>query len=209
MDLARGAGPTRQPRGQRERLQGFEREVVAGLAALPPAPATPRQVLAVAAPAAVRHGIDARGLMQSLARILNRDWPRLPRLLHVEWRRLFDQTPWLKTRGQFLYREHYRPFPDAPWGPARNLRLRRLRIETPRLALGAQKQPYRPKWWEITWKRDLVVGELRVQQRRLFPNAPKWSPLHGRSLPALRFTTRKSTWQRPAPERDRDQGHAH
>jgi hypothetical protein len=77
------------------------------------------------------------------------------------------------------------------------------------VALGARKRPHQRQWWKIYWKRDLGVGELRVQERVLFPQAPKWSPLHGRSLPALRFTTRKSQDQDRQAQKDRDQGHSH
>jgi len=187
----------------------FEREVAAGLAAVPEAQRTPRQVLSVAVPAAVRHGVDARTLLRSVSGLVERDWRRLPRLVHVEWRRLFDHTPWLKSRGKFLYTETHRPFARGWWRPAREFQLPRVRVELPRVALGARKRPYQRQWWKIYWKRDLGVGELRVQERVLFPQAPKWSPLHGRSLPALRFTTQKSQEQDRQAQKDRDQGHSH
>jgi hypothetical protein len=66
----------------------------------------------------------------------------------------------------------------------------------------------------------LLIGELRIQDRVLFRNAPKWNPLHGLTLPALRFTLEKSKWKpMKAPQKSRrpskhegkskDHGHAH
>jgi hypothetical protein len=46
----------------------------------------------------------------------------------------------------------------------------------------------------MVWKKSLVLGELRVQERILFPKAPRWSPLHGLSLPAIRYTFQRSLW---------------
>lgn len=113
---------------------------------------------------------------------------------HVEWRRLGDKTPWIPAKERFLTTEWRSIFPDAALTPLRKLQLPVVVVALPRLVFGPRKQ-YKPRWWSITYKRDLAVGELRMQQRMLFPNAPKWSPFHRLSDTVIRFTPRKSKWQ--------------
>ena len=194
----------------------FEHDLQTRIEALPEAKWTPARIVRAGAHEAVRHGVDAHALLEGLDRVVERRSSHLPQLFHVEWRRLFDDVPWVPGRGRFLYTEKFHPFPDAAWGPARRFALRRAVVELPRLGLGAQKA-FRPKWWRIYWKRDLPIGELRLQERILFPKAPKWSPVHGLSVRALHLTTHKSKWQ-PAIEDDLrdhkrsqglDQGHSH
>jgi conjugative relaxase-like TrwC/TraI family protein len=79
-----------------------------------------------------------------------------------------------------LHVESTRLFPDA-WPFIRDMRM-------PKLALGIPQM----KWGKIIWKQNLLIGEFRVQEKRLFPNAPQWSPLHKLELPHLRFTTKHS-----------------
>ncbi len=111
------------------------------------------------------------------------------------------------------------PFRRALWGRLRNVQVPTIGIELPRLGLGAPK-PFVPRWWSIRWKKNLIIGELRIQDRVLFRKAPKWSPLHGLTLPALRFTLQKSKWtsmkappksRRPSKQegKSKDHGHAH
>ena len=105
-------------------------------------------------------------------------------LVSVEWRRLFPQAP--------------------KWSPARYWKV-------PVVVLGhARKQP--PKWGSVLWQGSFLSFEARVQQRKLFPKAPKWSPAHDWSLPALRLLTKtasSSEQARPDPTRQKkgqDQG---
>lgn len=93
------------------------------------------------------------------------------------------------AEAPFVHWENPCLFPKAPWESLAALRTAVLRLG----------RPPRP-WTEILWRRtiwdpELQLGpfrlfpavELRIQQRRLFPNAPQWSPLHGVQLPALRL----------------------
>ena len=79
-------------------------------------------------------------------------------------------------------------FPNAPsWSPVRGWKLPVI----------TSPKPHYQKWGYIEWKKSLQIasikfGESRVQQRRLFPHAPKWSPVHGLSFPALRFLRAKA-----------------
>ena len=93
----------------------------------------------------------------------------------------------------FLHVETPRLFPKSPISPIKWLR-------APKLALGDKPN----KWGDIRWKKDLVIGELRIQQRRLFPRADRWSPLHKLALPALHFSLKKSKWE----QRKQSQKHA-
>ncbi|MCP5525099.1 MAG: relaxase domain-containing protein [Verrucomicrobiales bacterium] len=172
----------------------FQQELARAVESIPPESREPRTVLPLAAQAAVRHGADAQGMLDGLADAIPKAWPRMPRWVRVEWHRLFDHTPWITPRRKFVYGEVFQPFPGAWWRPARDLRLRRLRVELPRIQFGRHRRAHRPKWWQIYWKKPVAVGELRVQQRFLFPHAPKWSPLYGLSAPALRVTTKRSKW---------------
>ena len=85
----------------------------------------------------------------------------------------------------FLHVEEPRLFAKSPISPVKWWRL-------PKLALGEKPR----KWGDITWKKNLPIGELRVQKRRLCPRAPKWSPLHGIEIPALRFSVKRSNFKK-------------
>ena len=113
------------------------------------------------------------------------------RLLQIHWRPLPNPTPWLPARRKPLRITHQEPFPLASVAGLRRLKLPVLAAELPRVGLG-KPGGYRPRWWKIHWKRSLGPVELRLQQRFLAPKAPRWSPLHQRSLPAFRLTARKS-----------------
>ena len=213
---ARGWGPShaetliRPPSQQQQHDHGpFEQELADVVTAAAKVSLEPRRVLPHATQAAVRHGADARMLLDGLAETLNGVRPQMPRWLQVQWQRVFDSTPWIKARGKFVYTETFQPFAKSWWRPARELRLTRVRVELPQIRLGSRSRRFQPKWWEIYWKANLGIGELRVQQRFLFPHAPRWSPLQGLSLPAVRFTTNCSKWQPGRIDPSLDQGHSH
>ena len=91
--------------------------------------------------------------------------------------------------GRGFFRVEWRTlFPKAPhWSPGRGWKLPIITFPKPQYQ----------KWGYIEWKKSLQIasinfGEFRVQQRRLFPHAPKWSPVHGLSFPALRFLSKES-----------------
>ena len=95
----------------------------------------------------------------------------------------------LVQAGHGFFRVEWRTlFPKVPgWSPVRGWKLPVITFP---------KSHYQ-KWGYIEWKKTLQIasirfGEFRVQQRRLFPHAPKWSPVHGLSFPALRFLSQKS-----------------
>jgi len=116
--------------------------------------------------------------------------PPQPRWGHVRWKKKFLFLRFA-VQDRIL-------FPDAPnWSLFRGLKLRAYRFSIAKEALPG---PPQPRWWSITWKKDLPVGELRVQQRNLFLHAPKWSPFHGVSHKALHLTPRKSRWTKEAHE---------
>lgn len=147
-----------------------------------------------------------KGPGQAAVTKVNRPLQRV-RLLHTEWKRLFDKTPWIPPKGRLIHTEWKPLFPNAPWSRARQLKLPVVVAEFPKIVIGPHRG-FRPRWWTIRWKRDLVLGELRVQQKFLFPKAPKWSPVHGLSLPAFHFSAKKSKWRPVKPVHTR-MSHSH
>jgi conjugative relaxase-like TrwC/TraI family protein len=93
------------------------------------------------------------------------------RQLKLPVHRRFTRTEWRKA------------FRKAPkWSPVSELRTARLVLKD---------QPRR--WAAIRWEMAIPrIGEsskaVRIQERKLFPKAPQWSPLSKLSLPALRFS---------------------
>lgn len=111
--------------------------------------------------------------------------------VRVDWQRLFNHKPWIEARRRLIYTDFKHPFSQSPLNLLRKLRLPTIAVELPRITVGPHK-PFPAKWWTIRWKQGAVLGELRVQQRRLFRHAPDWSPLRSLAFPALRFSFRKS-----------------
>ena len=91
----------------------------------------------------------------------------------------------------FVHVEAPRVFPKSPI-PA----LKWLRI--PKIAIGDKPR----KWGIIHWRKSLIIGEIRIQDRCLFPKADRWSPLHGLKIPSLHFTLKgpKSAVPKQTPE---------
>ena len=94
-----------------------------------------------------------------------------------------------------LHWELRRIFPKAYWKWARELRLNVLCLGNP------------PRHWtETRWKKEWGRFELRLQERRLFPHAPRWNPLHGLQFPALRLRRKPADLipVKPASEPDQE-----
>ena len=97
-------------------------------------------------------------------------------------RTLYETLRDLRPVAEFgrLYMGWQRLFPKAPsWSPVRNWK-------APVVGLSLGGGTHR-KWGKVLWRKNLVLGELRRQRRRLFPKAPKWSPVHGWEVSALRL----------------------
>jgi conjugative relaxase-like TrwC/TraI family protein len=137
----------------------------------------------------------------------------------MEWRRLFPKAPfwslaqfvkvpWLvfpepkspwgsvqwhrQGRLGAVYIQERKLFPNAPeWSPLHNLKQSAVRVVPAKWLL---PQKPLPRWWSIHYKLSLPWGEFRVQDRHLFRFAPRWNPLRKLTLPALRFTTKRSKW---------------
>ena len=155
---------------------------------------------------AMEFGFDAGTLVQ----VVNEVDTTSQKWLLVEWKRMFDKTPWVPARRQFAHVSWVSPFPKAWWGPARNFKIPAMTINLPAFALGPRKQ-FKGRWGEIQKKWDLPIGELRVQRRNLFPKHGQRSVLHRLSVPAVRFTFRKTKWQ-PLPlkrTQEQDIQHSH
>ena len=82
--------------------------------------------------------------------------------------------------------EWRRPFPHAPkWSPVRYWK-------TPVVVLG-HAHPKPRKWGSVLWQGSFLAIEARLQQRRLFPKAPQWSPARHLALPALRLRVKPAS----------------
>ncbi len=139
----------------------------------------------------------------------------LNRFVHLEWRYLFPDAPrWSPVKrwqapalilgspnadpprwGRVLWRQNLfvtelrlqqrRVFPHAAcWNPLKD-------CYAPALVLG-RPTSRRAKWGKILWAKDVRFAELRLQKRSVFRRAPKWSPLHGLAVPALRLTAKQA-----------------
>ena len=89
-----------------------------------------------------------------------------------------------RERSRFVRIEWRTLFPHAPsWSPVRDWRL----------PVVAMQKPHYQRWGFIELRKtlgiaNLKLGEFRIQQRRIAPRAPRWSPLHGKSIPACRVS---------------------
>ncbi len=88
---------------------------------------------------------------------------------------LFD---WLipGRESPLIHWELRRVFPGASWKALSEFRITALRIGNP---------PHR--WTDTLMKIGLGPVQFAIQKRRMFPNAPRCSPLHGIEFPALRL----------------------
>ena len=135
--------------------------------------------------------LECKGFLQPMT-----DSERFQRVCSGRWRVVFAQANRALTRA-----------PEAP-----------ASTESGTLT-AALVRPPRP-WTEVLWRRtiwnpELQLGpfrlfpavELRIQERRLFPNAPQWSPLHGVQFPALRLAKKPAdllpVMSKPHPEQQK------
>lgn len=115
---------------------------------------TVRGKVEIARKLAITDGVGGGGVRDAIREHL----PKKPGFLHVEWRE---------------------PVPKAPfWSPVKLVKL-------PRLVLG--KSGPKPKWGKIIKEKKTAFGHVRIQERILFPKAPRISPFHGMKLRALRY----------------------
>ncbi len=119
---------------------------------------------------AVKQAVECRANSRALYETLSTMRPAAERgLVSVQWRRLF---------------------PEAPgWSPV-------WRLKAPVIVLGRARDWPR-RWDKILWREQYGRVEARVQRRRLFRKAPKWSPVHGWSLPALRLILKPASSAHP------------
>ena len=103
--------------------------------------------------------------------------------------------------GWTLFRVESRQlFPKAASLALRKLRTRRLVLFNP------------PRYWgKVRWTVNLLVCELRAQEKFLAPHSPGWSPFHNWRVPVLRITAEKANLpqHKPLPRQDakRDASH--
>ena len=107
----------------------------------------------------------------------SRAWERGPRSSARRW--------WSKLPRPYVGVAWRRAFPNAPsWSAAS-----KWKVPVVVLSESESSLPRNPKWGRINWRQNTLIGELRIQRRRLFPNAPHWNPARKLSLPALRWVS--------------------
>lgn len=157
-------------------------------------------VLGQALPRTRKQKASNRQFAQALAAKLETIFPEKQTLDRVTWHAValaskHKADPWalLYTlrnispaagRG-YLHVEWSSVFPRAPLRAIRNIRM-------PRAVIGERAR----RWGNIVWRRDLMFAELRIQKRRLFPKAPRWSPLHSLEFRAIRVVPVTPKWLR-------------
>ncbi len=119
--------------------------------------------------AAARPKATARSLIQFL-----KD-ERISRRTSRRWR----EVRWKKSALGVELRVQQKPFfPKAPkWNPVAKLSLPALRL--------LRKQNDKEWAAKPLWKQNLLLAELRVKEKQMFPDAPSWSPASQIKLPHL------------------------
>ncbi|HRY49984.1 MAG TPA: MobF family relaxase [Candidatus Paceibacterota bacterium] len=183
-------------RQQQPEAKVFEARAREAVALLPPEQRSPGRIVRVATQLAIQHGVDGATLVNTIGDVARLETKPF---LRVQWRRVFgNPQPWVPARQRFLSLETKQLFPFSPLRVIRKLRIPVIAMELPGIGIGRQK-PFQARWGSILWKRYLALGELRVQERRLFPNAPQWSPARHLTASTIRFTARTS---QPATVKD-------
>jgi hypothetical protein len=96
-----------------------------------------------------------------------------------------------------------RLFPRAPeWNPASKLELPALRVVANYIAPPAARQNPPLPWGSILWTKDLVLFELRVQKRRVFPLARPDTKAKALEFPALRLARKSPESERLKPSHE-------
>jgi len=139
-------------------LTAFEKELRSATDRIFPENQTRPRILRVAAQIGKKHGIDPKTQARAVGKL---QLPIHRRFYRIEWRPLFPKAP--------------------QWSVVRQIRAPRVVVRN------------RPRRWsKIVWDRPLwrlgkPTAAIRLQERRLFPKAPGWSPLSKLALPALRL----------------------
>jgi len=94
----------------------------------------------------------------------------------------------------FLRWESQSSFRDSLSRALRELRVMVLHFAQPQ-----------PRWGSILWKKEVLVGELRIQMQRLFPQAPWFSPARRIAIPTLRLSAERSTIEKSQPSNRDDE----
>lgn len=189
---SRGAGPAIPPR-------------------VPPSPARPAR--------GVRHGTPR--LSQVERQDLWKEEARLRAKQSQNYGRVVFRVPTLPARLELRVVRQLL-FPQAPrWSPFRTW-------SVPRLVVRPENVPLRPITARVpaveppvAWRKQAGPVVLQVRQRILFPKAPQWSPLVGRTIPVLSakvllrpdrqqlLRNRPTPQPKPPPEPPRPPTHIH
>ena len=149
----------------------------------------------------IEHGLDP----STLAQVVNEYDDRKKSGLRVEWQRLFDKTPWVPARRQFVHVSWVSPFWKSSLKKIRDFKLPVLTVNVPKIVNGGPPQPFQGEWGKIEKKWNLFFGELRIQDRALPRKKARRTGVPRSYEPELRFTFKKSKWQPPPKKKNQEQ----
>lgn len=144
---------------ERTSSQQFEERFQEAANEIPPKKRTLLRLIRLAVALAIKLGIGAARLEEALTKLVDSlAGTKLP--VRIEWSPLFPNAPF--------------------WSPFQ-------KTTYPAVVVGNDNGKYWRGWGKTRSRRSLVAAELRVQMKRLFSRAPRWSPAHLLKLPALRI----------------------
>jgi len=162
--------------------------------------------------AAIAHGASGGDLRDAFREHL----PKREKLVRVEWKEAFKKAPFwspaklvkapvivignpktfrrwgniLRERNSSLGKARIQEkfiFPNAPrWSPFHTWKL-------PALRYGKMRLTEKELWAKTHAKKNLGIGELRIQQRRVFPRALPWNPAKDMKVPVVRFVPKSKS----------------
>lgn len=96
------------------------------------------------------------------------------------------------------------PFPGPAWrNQDRDFKLPVIVFPIMGIFKGGPKR----RWGKTIWRKELIGGEIRVQERTLFSHLPEWNPIRRITIPALRLTPKKPKYSRMNHSRPNEMSH--
>ncbi len=163
-------------REERKAYRAFERELRETTDRIFPEKQTREKLTKVAFALAYKHDVDRKRVAEAVDKL---KLPVQRRFYRKEWAPLFPNAPRWSGLGE---------------------------IRTPRIVIRNKRR----RWGNVRAKAKAPslgskTGSVAIQERKLFPGAPEWSPVRNFSLPAVRVKTEKLKLPVPAKTETRKQ----
>lgn len=160
--------------------------------------------------------IQGKATGEELKAAFQDNLPKKPGFVHVEWGAAFPKSPFwspvhlIKTPRLVLgHPKQYRKWGDIVWEKKTSFGHVRVqkriiaskapkwspfyKMTIPALRYGKMRVREWEAWGNTKGKIDLGVGELRLQQRKLFPRAMPWNPAKNIKVSLPRFVEKPQT----------------